>query len=444
MPKLTPTSVEKHKPHKHRRREIPDAASPGLYLVVQPSGSKSFAMRYRNRNGRHVKLTLGRLDLTGQEAPDDPVIGQPLTLVSARTLAARVQRQRAMGKDLVAARHRDRLEHKAGGARTFSQAALDFTEQYLKREVRRWEASARLLGVVVGDDGKLAMRPKGLADRWRDRPITEINGDDIHLIVDEVREKAVPGLPRRAGAPSEGMARAMYSCLSKLFSWLLEKRRVKVSPVVGVTMPKSSKARDRVLSDDELKHFWTACAKAGEPASQCLKLLLLTGCRLNEIAGLRRAEISDNGRTATIPGSRSKNKRPHVLPLPRLAQDILRSVQTTGDLVFTTERGKPVSSWSKIKARLDAAMKTAPWRVHDLRRTFSTGLNKIGVAPHVVEACLNHVSGHKAGVAGVYNQYTYLPEKTAALERWAEHVAGLLEGRAAKVVQMKRKARAAR
>ena len=113
MPKLTPASVEKHKPHKHRR-EIPDAASPGLYLIVQPSGAKSFAMRFRNGNGRHVKLTLGPLDLSGNEAPDAPVIGQPLSLVSARRLASEMNRQRALGKDMVAVRHRERLEAQGG------------------------------------------------------------------------------------------------------------------------------------------------------------------------------------------------------------------------------------------------------------------------------------------------------------------------------------------
>ena len=443
MPKLTPASVEKHKPHKHRR-EIPDAASPGLYLIVQPSGAKSFAMRFRNGNGRHVKLTLGPLDLSGNEAPDAPVIGQPLSLVSARRLASEMNRQRALGKDMVAVRHRERLERRAGGARTFSQAALDFSEQYLKREARRWQASARMLGIAVGDDGKLHMTPKGLADRWRDRPIGEINGDDIHLIVDEVRERAVPGLKRRAGGPSEAMARSMFTVLSRMFRWLLEKRRITVSPVIGVTVPKSSKPRERTLADDEIKKFWIACEKVGEPASQCLKLLLLTGCRLNEIAKLRRAEISDKDHTATIPASRTKNKKAFVLPLSPLARSILQSVQTAGDLFFITERGKPLSSWSKIKARLDGAMKIPPWRSHDLRRTFSTNLNKIGIQPHVVEACLNHVTGSQGRVASVYNKYHYLPEKTAALERWSNHLIGLVENRAAKIVPMKRKARAAK
>jgi integrase len=443
MPKLTPASVEKHKPNKHQRREIPDAACPGLYLIIQTSGSKSFAMRFRGPTGRHQKLTLGRLDLTGHEAPDDPILGAPLTLLSARRLASEINRQRARRMDVVAARHRDRLEYKAGGARTFSQAALDFCEQHLKRETRRWTASARLLGIAIDDDGKLVMMPRGLVDRWRDRPISEINGDDIHLVVDETREKSVPGLPRRAGAPSESMARSMHSCLSTMFAWLLEKRRVKINPVIGVAMPKSSKPRERTLTDDEIKKFWIACDKVGEPASQCLKLLLLTGCRLNEIAKLRRSEINDKDHTVTIPSSRVKNKREFVLPLSPMAWNILQSVQTTGDLFFTTERGKPVSSWSKIKRRLDAAMKTTPWRLHDLRRCFSTNLNKLGIQPHVVESCLNHASGFKASVAGVYNQWHYLPEKKVALERWAEHIDGLIVNRAAKVVSMK-KARVAK
>ena len=272
-----------------------------------------------------------------------------------------------------------------------------------------------------------------MADRWRDRPITEINDDDIHIIVDEVREKAVPGLQRRAGGPSETMARAMYAALSKMFGWLLEKRRVKINPVSSIATPKTSEPRDRVLSDDEIKKFWAACVAVDEPASQCLRLLLLTGCRLNEIALLHRAEINDKDHTATIPATCTKNKRPHVVPLSPMAQDILRSVQTQGDLVFTTQRKKPIGPWSRIKLQLDATMKAAkPWRLHDLRRTFSTGLNKLGVAPHVVEACLNHVSGSRGDVAGIYNLWHYLPEKTAALQRWADHVSNLIEGEPAK------------
>src|SRR5262249_21998510 len=139
------------------------------------------------------------------------------------------------------------------------------------------------------------------------------------------------------------------------------------------------------------------------------------------------------------PGGEIENKRPHLIPLPPLAREILASVKTNGDQVFNAGRGLP---WSRIKAQLDDVLKFSPWVLHDLRRTFATGLNALGVEPAHVEACLNHLSGVKSGVAGVYNVHHYLPEKRVALARWADHVIGLVEGKAATVVPMKRKGRA--
>lgn len=175
--------------------------------------------------------------------------------------------------------------------------------------------------------------------------------------------------------------------------------------------------------------------------SALLKLLLLTGCRLNEVAGMTRTELSDDGATWNIPGSRTKNKRPHVVPLAHLAREPLNSVKPIAGeagLVFTTTGRSPVSGWSKIKRRLDEAMKIPPWRLHDLRRTTATGMAEIGIAPHIVEAALNHISGAKAGVAGTYNRAAYAEEKRAALERWALHVQGLVSERPANVVKMRK------
>lgn len=431
MPKLTAASVEKYRPLKDRR-EIADAVSRPLYLVVEPTGSKSFAMRFRNPYGRCVKFHLGPLDLSGRAADEQPIIGAPLSLLAARQLTSEINRQRAMGLDVVALHRRARFERMAGGLNTFSQACLDYTEQRLKREVRRWQDAARLLGVVTGEDGRLMLAPRGLADRWRDRPVKEINGDDLHAIIDEAREKAVPGLKRSGNGSSSSMARAMAVTLSGLFTWLLteKKRRIKINPMTDVSVPKAGKPLDRVLSDDEIKCFWKACDTLSEPAGQCLKLLLLTGARLNEIARLSRSEVDNKARTATVPESRSKNHRAHVVPLSPLAWDILQSVNSSTEFYFTAPGGKPLATWSRIKRELDSAMKPdKPWRLHDLRRSASTGMNSIGIEPHVVEACLNHVSGHKAKVAGTYNQYAYLPEKTAALARWSDHVIALVEGR---------------
>jgi integrase len=437
MPKLTPAAVLKLKP-RPTRREIPDNGS-GLYLIIQPSGAKSWAMRFRSPHGRQQKLTLGPLDLSGRKLSGAPVIGQPLDLVTARLLAADINTKRAHGIDVVASHHRVLLERSAGLAHTFDGAALNFVAQYLKRKVKRWQAAARMIGIAPDSEGTLQLIPKGLADRWRDRPVSGITSDDLHWVIDEARERAVPGLRRSGDGPSESMAHQLSSVLRRFFDWLLAKRLIKTNPFKDVIAPKASgNSRSRVLTDGEIKKFWRACDALDAPAGQCLKLLLLTGCRLNEIAMLSRAEV--DGDTVTIPSARSKNKLPHMIPLPPLALDILNSVATSTDLYFTGKRGKPLGPWSRIKAALDKHMRPdAPFVVHDLRRTCSTGMNSIGIEPHIVEACLNHVSGSKSGVAGVYNQYQYLPEKTAALGRWADHISALIEGRTAKVVPMKRK-----
>ena len=439
MSRLTNATVRNLKASR-KRREIPDAGSPGLYLLIQKSGTKSWAMRYRSPHGRATKLTLGPLDLSGRQADEAPVIGQPLTLVAARRLAAEVNRQRALNHDVAATLHREKLERDAGLSKTFDGAALDFAAQYLQRNVRRWQREARLIGIAPDAEGALFVLPKGLADRWRDKPITSITSDDLHWIVDEVRERGVPGLKRHGTRQSEAMARQIYAVLRKMFKWLLEKRRIKSNPCTDLVGPKpAGKSRDRFLANSEIVKFWRACDHVDEPARQCLRLLLLTGCRLNEIAMLSRGEVDANG-AITIPAARSKNKLPHIVPLPPVAVAILKSVKTNGDLYFTGKSGRPVGPWSRVKKKLDAYMKPdTPFVLHDLRRTTATGMNELGIEPHIVEACFNRISGHKAGVAGTYNKAAYAKEKAAALARWSDHVLGLVEGRAAKVVDIKRR-----
>jgi integrase len=400
-------------------------------------------LRFRRPNGKPAKLTLGPVDLAGNEVDSEPVIGAPLTLASARRLASELHHQRARGRDVVAARHREKLEREVRGAKDFAQAAIDFVEQHAMRKTRRWRERARLLGLRPSVEGEgLELIPKGLADRWRDRPIAEIDGDDIHSIVDEARERGVPGLERRAAGPSESQARTMFATLSKLFGWLVERRRLGANPCAGVHRPATLKARDRVLTNAEIVSFWRAASAERKEFGALLKMLLLTGARLNEVAQMRRAEIGDDGTTWTIPGERTKNHRVHVLPLPPLARELIAGVGTDDDLVFTTDGLHPVSGWSKIKGRLDAATQIPKWRFHDVRRTTATGMAEIGIAPHIVEAVLNHVSGARAGVAGTYNRAAYAAEKKAALERWAAHVEGLIEGRPAKVIPLHNRAEA--
>jgi integrase len=424
MPKLTSASVERLRPGKERR-EIPDSGCPSLRLVIQTSGHKSWAMRFRRPSGRSAKLTLGPVDLSSAEQDGDPVIGMPLTLVAARRLAVDILRQRAMGRDVVAdiaaAKHRRLTEDAKSAANTFSVAARDFIIEYAVKKTRSSKTTARMIGFDPKADFDII--PGSLADRWRDKPVTSIDGHDLYGVIDEVKRSGIPGWKRRKKGLSEPLARLMRSHLSTMFGWLVEHRRVASNPCASVHKPDGGKARDRVLSDAEIVKFWQAAET--EKLAPMLKLLLLTGCRPREVLGMTRSEISDDG-VWTIPSERSKNHLPHVVHLPPMAQQLIPA------------EGFGAYWASAIKVRLDEAMGIDDWQIRDLRRTFVTGLANLGIRPDVIELAVNHSSGTRGGVAGVYNRSKLLPERKAALERWAAHVIRLVEGRSASVVPMKR------
>ena len=290
--------------------------------------------------------------------------------------------------------------------------------------------------------------PGGLVDTWRDKPVADIDAHDVHAVVSDAVERGIPGLPRRKAGASEARGRKLHAALSVLFRWLWRQRKIASNPCAAVERPGPPPARDRVLSDAELVPFWRTCDALGSPYGPLFQLLLLTGARLSEVAGMRRDELADGD--WTIPAERSKNHRPHLLPLPPLAQEVIGRVPLIegSSYVFPiTDGSKPVDSWTRAKHALDAEMarqagaKVAAFRLHDLRRTCATGMADLDVPPHVVEAALNHVSGSKAGVAGTYNKAAYAKEKRMALLRWSQHVRGLVHGRAAKVLPMRGKGR---
>src|SRR5262249_30284981 len=155
-----------------------------------------------------------------------------------------------------------------------------------------------------------------------------------------------------------------------------------------------------VLSNDELKRIWNA---ADGIAGDAIKLLILTGQRLNEIAQLRWNEVDLVTGEIRLPKERTKNHRPHTIPLSDTARSILAATKPAGDFVFNGPRG-PIANWSYIKELLDKRSEVPGWVIHDIRRSVATGMADIGVQPHIIEAALNHVSGHKGGVAGIYNR----------------------------------------
>jgi integrase len=195
------------------------------------------------------------------------------------------------------------------------------------------------------------------------------------------------------------------------------------NPVIG-TETRKEKSRDRVLTDTELAVIWNTIR---HDYGDIVRLLILTGCRAAEISELRCSEVDFDKGVISLPSDRTKNGRPHEIPLTNTSRSILQNrKQTNGDFMFG--RGNGFSGFGKCKERLDAAIekklgKPMPgWVHHDLRRTFATRLADLGIQPHIVEALLNHVSGHRRGVAGIYNRSLYITEKAQALALWDKHI----------------------
>jgi integrase len=206
--------------------------------------------------------------------------------------------------------------------------------------------------------------------------------------------------------------------LSTFWTWLIEEELAETNPVQGIkNLPEES--RDRVLTPEELAMVWRSIDT--NPFSEIVRLLILTAQRRNEIAHLRWTEVA--GDRIELPRERVKNKQPHTVPLSTQAQAIIRRQPHRGEYVFGANLFR---NWGKPKVLLDARLGLAkPWTLHDLRRTAVTGMAELGVQPHIIEAAINHKSGHKAGVAGIYNRATYANEVRSALELWANYIDGL-------------------
>jgi integrase len=413
---------------------------------------------------------LGKTDLSRAENGGDPVIGAPLSLSAARRLASQCKHRVALGHDpaadYFAERDRRRVVALEKAASTFASAVRQFVDEYKVpkkgRKPRGWQEGARILGLDYPADGGEPTEVKGgLAERWREKPISEIDGHDIYAIIDEARRRGIPGMKRRTEGISDNRGRKVHAELSRLFGWLVAHRRIATDPTLGVWHPAAPPARSRVLNTkpdvrhaDELRWFWAATGQLPEPWPQLLRTLLICGCRRDEVSEMRWSELSDDLAMLHLPGSRTKNGLPHDVALPPLVQGLLRSVRRVegSPFVFTGVTGKtPVSGRSKIKRRLDELMlieahkergddaTIEPFVVHDLRRTCASGMGDLGIPVDVVEKCLNHVSGSRGGIVGVYNRSELIPERKAALERWAAHVEGIVSGRAARIVPLKKR-----
>lgn len=390
--RLSELGVERLKPG-DKRIEIPDGGCPGLFLQLQPSGAKSWALRCRI-GGKPAKLTIGKYPvLTVRDARE-----------KARETVALVDR----GIDPRAEAARLKEEKAAAAANTLRAIAERFRDQVMvKSAPRSWR------------DRWAALDHHVLASLG-DKPIDSIRRRDLHACLD--------GLADKPGARHHTL-----SAVSALFTWASDREIIENNPAVRLPRPKAG-VRQRVLSDAEIPTVWRVADGAGFPYGPYIKLLLLTGCRRNELAGLQWPEIDQAVSVITIPPDRFKGARTHALPLSDMARRLIEDLpRFDGPFVFSTMGGRvPISGFSKLHARFEAALARQCEKVgaepivfglHDLRRTVRTGLSALRVPPHVAEAVLGHVVG---GVEKHYNFYDFLDEKRAALEAWGGYVTRLL------------------
>ena len=250
-----------------------------------------------------------------------------------------------------------------------------------------------------------------------------------HAVDAVTRRDVVNALDGMAKERSKVTADRAKAALSGFYGWLVERSYVDASPLVNVRNRANGQGRDRVLSETELAAIWRASRDMGD-YGVIVRLLILTGQRKSEIADLEWSEVDFAKDQIELPASRTKNSRPHVVPLGTRALATLAGVpERSGRDHLFGEGSRGYQGWSKSKyllaTKLPADM--TPWTVHDIRRSVVTHLNENGFAqPHVIEALVNHVSGHKSNIAGIYNKAVYAAEKREALQSWGEHVSALV------------------
>lgn len=409
---FTSKGIEAIKPDLAKRREIPDPALSGLYLVVQPSGVKSWALRYRWAN-KPKKLTLGRW----------PVMG----LADARGAASKAIAKVETGTDPGVAKK------KAKAARIEAQLSeRDLIKTLVGDYGKRHLASLKSGAVVKRELERHVVKP------WGDRDIHDITKRDVIDLLDGIADRGRVVTANR-----------VRSYLGTFFGWCVDRDIIAMSPAQGVKPVAKEKSRDRVLSDDEIRWFWRACDDLDFPWGPLGQTLLLTGQRLGEVAGMTDTEVS--GDVWSMAPQRTKNGRAHAVPLSEAVSAVLGGVErVTGKpgYVFTTTGETPLSGFHKGRNHIAERMaeiaceeagesvEIPHWTFHDLRRTAATGMARLGIPVRVTEAVLNHVSGTAAGIVSVYQRHDYAEEKRSALDAWARLVADLVEGRADNVVQI--------
>jgi integrase len=375
------------------RHEIPDGGCPGLYLVVEPTGTKSWAHRYRHR-GRPKKDTLGRADEGG------------LPLAAARHAVAAARNRAGQGLEPA------RPPAASPGHATndcVEAAVASFLELHAYRKTRLSSAKATEYSFN-----------RFVLPAWHGRPVASITRRDVIELIEGVALK------------TPYAANRLLAALSKFFKWLCARDAIALSPVAGVERPHREVPRQRALDDRELRALWLACEGEGAFGA-ALRLMLLVGARRNEASGLRWSELDEQRHEWRLPSARSKNHREHLVPLPAQAWAIIQSMPRINgsDFVFTSDGRTPILGWAKVKRRISvkAGLDPESWRLHDTRRSCASGLQRLGIRSETIERALNHRGGVFRGIVGIYQVDPLEEEVRVALQRWGAYVADLVSGR---------------
>jgi integrase len=395
---LTVASVARIRAPRAGQADYFDQGFPGLALRVSYGGAKAWTYFYR-RYGKLHRLSLGRFPAMS--------LGEARDAWRAARLAV------------------SKGESPAHIRPTTADSFAAVADEWLKRDQGQNRSAAEVRRVIERD----------INPAWGDRLIAAITRRDAIELIDRTADR---------GALT--MARRVHSHLHRLFRWAVGRGIIENNPMADLPKPGAVVKRDRVLTDSELAAVWKAAEKIGWPFGPTFRLLMLTGSRRDEIGSLRWSEI--HGDEIRIPGERSKTGEPRIIPLSLAAARLIDTLPHIGDdFVFTTTGKTPVSGWSKAKRLFDSTAAEingrplAPWRLHDLRRTAATGLQRLGINLQVIESVLGHVGGSRAGIVGVYQRHQFVAEVRVALEAWAREIERIASGKKAAVVPITRRGR---
>ena len=363
-----------------------DATLPGFGVKVTPKGRKVFIVLYRT-GGAESKLRKYTIGPYGR-----------ITLHQARLAAQKVFAAKVEGRDPAGEKRENKRRIVADRVETLLES---FVDQRLSQN-RSGAEIARLLR-------------REMAKPWAGKSVHEIRKRDVVEVVSAIEKRGAPVAANKA-----------LKSIKMFLSWCVGRAILERSPAEGVPAPAKEVARDRMLSDDELGSVIVAAVEIDDCYGCIVELLALTGQRREEVAKLAWEEIDITRRLWTIPKSRTKNAKTHVVHLSDQSIAVLDRMKGTDRAGYVFGGAKPFQNFARAKRKLDELSAVTGWRLHDLRRTCVSGMARLGVAPHVADKILNHQSGTISGVAAVYQRHEFLAERRDALERWGAHVARIV------------------